>query len=203
MKSKNVYASLALGVSMVFGFTGTGYAAILCSTADVTIGDIEATSCGMGTTNNDFTPTDSAWQVNLDVAGGVTNWNLYEKEEGVAGLGNIHDGNTSDINLLADPIGDNSTSGSFSLNVFDPTLITLKDGNDTNYYWYYFSPITAAGWTEGANLSGTWNSESIYVDGSLSHISAYTVVPVPAAVWLFGVGLLGLVGVARHKTASA
>lgn len=32
-----------------------------------------------------------------------------------------------------------------------------------------------------------------------SHVSGYGVVPVPAAVWLFGTGLLGLVGVARRK----
>jgi hypothetical protein len=30
---------------------------------------------------------------------------------------------------------------------------------------------------------------------------SYSVVPVPAAVWLFGSGLIGLIGVARRKTA--
>jgi len=34
----------------------------------------------------------------------------------------------------------------------------------------------------------------------LSHIAVYTtVVPVPAALWLFGSGLLGLIGVARRR----
>jgi len=33
----------------------------------------------------------------------------------------------------------------------------------------------------------------------LSNVRAFSVVPVPAAVWLFGSGLLGLVGVARRK----
>lgn len=33
----------------------------------------------------------------------------------------------------------------------------------------------------------------------LSNVRAFSVVPVPAAVWLFGAGLLGLVGVARRK----
>ena len=32
-----------------------------------------------------------------------------------------------------------------------------------------------------------------------SHITGYSVVPVPAAVWLFASGLLGLVGVARKR----
>ena len=37
---------------------------------------------------------------------------------------------------------------------------------------------------------------------ALSHVAAYTVVPVPAAVWLFGSGILGLVGIARRKKAA-
>ena len=37
-------------------------------------------------------------------------------------------------------------------------------------------------------IDGTWNTAS------------YTVVPVPAAVWLFASGLLGLAGLARRKT---
>ena len=38
----------------------------------------------------------------------------------------------------------------------------------------------------------------------MSHITAYSVsaVPVPAAVWLFGSGLIGLVGMARRKKAA-
>ncbi len=35
--------------------------------------------------------------------------------------------------------------------------------------------------------------------GVPSFVGAYNVVPVPAAVWLFGSGLIGLVGVARRK----
>lgn len=34
-----------------------------------------------------------------------------------------------------------------------------------------------------------------------SHDATYTVVPVPAAVWLFGSGLIGLAGIARRKFA--
>ena len=36
-------------------------------------------------------------------------------------------------------------------------------------------------------------------NAATSHLSVYGVVPVPAAVWLFGSGLLGLVGIARRK----
>ena len=189
--SKRLYASLALAVSMMFGLVGTSGAAT-CLVTDVTINGMNATSCGVGSTNNDFTPTDSTWQVNLDSAGGVTNWSLYEREEGVAGGANIHDGNTSLINLVSSPISDDQTSGTMSLNVFDPTLITLKDGVDTLYTWYYFEGIT------GSGLNGTWDAR-VFDGKALSNISAYAVVPVPAAVWLFATGLLGLAGVARKR----
>ncbi len=38
-------------------------------------------------------------------------------------------------------------------------------------------------------------------DAATSHVSAYGVVPIPAAVWLLGGALIGLVGVARRKAA--
>jgi len=41
---------------------------------------------------------------------------------------------------------------------------------------------------------------ALHLEGHVS--STPTVVPVPAAVWLFGSGLLGLVGIARRKKAS-
>ena len=36
------------------------------------------------------------------------------------------------------------------------------------------------------------------IDAGMALVNA-TVVPVPAAVWLFGSGLLGLIGIARRK----
>lgn len=64
-----------------------------------------------------------------------------------------------------------------------------------------------------ATTGATFNSYFSYFDGDdanfgyvsggwLSFSATQTVVPVPAAVWLFGSGLLGLVGVARRKTAA-
>jgi len=59
--------------------------------------------------------------------------------------------------------------------------------------------------------SGSWDSQYFCNthqictnnDGgfAFSHSAAYTVVPVPAAVWLFGSGLIGLIGIARRKKA--
>ncbi len=39
----------------------------------------------------------------------------------------------------------------------------------------------------------------IFVDATLNAVEDHAAVPVPAAVWLFGSGLLGLVGVARRR----
>lgn len=53
-------------------------------------------------------------------------------------------------------------------------------------------------------LDGAYsNSDFLNAGGNvaaLSNVTGYSVVPVPAAVWLFGSGLLGLVGVARRRS---
>jgi len=41
--------------------------------------------------------------------------------------------------------------------------------------------------------------ENVNCGAATSHVTGYGVVPVPAAVWLFVTGLLGLVGVARKR----
>ena len=189
--SKRLYASLALAVSMQFGFVGTSGAAT-CSTSDVTINGLIADSCG-SVVGNTLTPDfndPNTWSVNIDsIAGG--GWNYFEKvEEAVPPPGNAHEGNTAAINLSVDQLlTDGINSGTFSLNMFDPTLITLKGG--TNYNWYLFTVQTGAS-------TGAFNTANL--GANLSSLSAYTtVVPVPAAVWLFATGLLGLVGVARKR----
>ena len=52
--------------------------------------------------------------------------------------------------------------------------------------------------TSGGN-SGSWYSGNQYGFDYASINGAVSVVPVPAAVWLFGSGLIGLIGVARRK----
>jgi hypothetical protein len=51
-----------------------------------------------------------------------------------------------------------------------------------------------------ANSEGVAGKWDLSHDGTLTwNSAAVSAVPVPAAVWLFGSGLLGLAGVARRK----
>ena len=53
--------------------------------------------------------------------------------------------------------------------------------------------------TDAYNCTGTTDAASI--GGATGYVSFTSAVPVPAAVWLFGSGLLGLIGLARRKKA--
>ena len=74
--------------------------------------------------------------------------------------------------------------------------------------WYY-----GACWTSIPMVAGGSHPNAPYAGGSNNPIGSYSIfvreletpvlssVPVPAAVWLFGSGLIGLIGVARRKKA--
>jgi hypothetical protein len=75
----------------------------------------------------------------------------------------------------------------------------------SNYYWSAteYAPNTSLAWFFYMGYGGQ--------DGTSKAISSYawavhsgdvSAVPVPAAVWLFGSGLIGLIGVARRKSAN-
>jgi len=83
-------------------------------------------------------------------------------------------------------------------------------------YWLQVAPVGTGSisGTDGSNSIGTtpalnsirnWPLFSQiyqpYSDFTLSSGVTGSVVPVPAAVWFFGSGLLGLVGIARRKKA--
>jgi hypothetical protein len=74
-------------------------------------------------------------------------------------------------------------------------FLLVKDGNQ-DPIWYIFDIGTWNG-TDDIMLDGFWPAQ-----GAISHVSIFgsAAVPVPAAVWLFGSGLLGLVGLARRRS---
>lgn len=83
------------------------------------------------------------------------------------------------------------------------TLDLLSDGaNGINDFqtlsfdssWDNLSSVTFLASNTPENISTYIMFDNIVLDGGVS------TVPVPAAVWLFGSGLIGLIGVARRKT---
>lgn len=80
--------------------------------------------------------------------------------------------------------------GDFSVNILMEALV-LQPG-DPNYN----------NWEPGNDLFNRLETVGISQFGTGSSIDTgfyYEVVPIPAAVWLFGSGLIGLIGIARRK----
>ena len=77
--------------------------------------------------------------------------------------------------------------------------------NSTSYNWSILWDITQQGNSANiATLDGDGIPGISLIDGSFVGFShavngALTSVPVPAAVWLFGSGLVGLIGIAKRK----
>jgi len=72
---------------------------------------------------------------------------------------------------------------------------------DLSYTGGSLAGSLTVGRLEGAFLADTTDLTGDF-NASIVQAKLGAVVPVPAAVWLFGSGLLGLVGIARRKTVS-
>jgi len=110
--------------------------------------------------------------------GGVNNfsWSSIRLESGVS------------VNLLDDAAGDGSA---LYVGIFD-----LADGIDqlslvTSAFDIFYDPTLA----ENTYLNG----QEFLLDGGGTLMASVATVPIPAAVWLFGSGLIGLIGFARRK----
>lgn len=115
-------------------------------------------------------------------------------------------GNGSD-EILVDPGNAQSTSGTTLTSVDDSNQsITLSDGRFF-FAWSADGAISWNPWIETLTNSGTsftfdfTITQSTLFVGDITPIGPPAAIPVPAAVWLFGSGLLGLVGIARKKAA--
>lgn len=150
-----------------------------------------ATECWGTFNGNDPGPSGGGFQVS-----GIQ-FDFVAKEE--MGTPPVWEG--ADIGLVVSPDDGTATSGTWA---YDPGkfappefLVVLKAANDPGYAVWLFSGADAA------SFSGDWLVAWTNKNGQpreLSHLSIYASrVPVPPAVWLFGSGLLGLVGIARRK----
>ena len=99
------------------------------------------------------------------------------------------------------------TSGTWSL-TGGGTPLFFVDKYDGGYdIFTYMGPGTDPfsdswdGSLRGSIIGGQCMSDggTVNCKATTSHISVYGVVPIPAAVWLFGSGLIGLIGLARRK----
>ena len=213
--NKNIVSMLFSILIIMFSNT---VSAVSCSDAgsgvfdNETDLDIIAAACLDANTNND---SESA--LNSGDFFGISTWSL---------LGKIDDGRSNDlINLDVDSIGNVSGTFSFDSSIWadnDEIIVVLKGGvtgeggavtehgkkaksdNKAN------KPAKGVKWS--AYLLEQDISEGFWIFGhgskgqlkDLSHLTIYgsgaAVVPVPAAAWLFGSGLLALVAVSRRKS---
>lgn len=154
----------------------------------------------------------------------ITNWNLlYEDTDGTGTL-NISSsstvfGNMAINNATLTTNNDGSlhvlgkinflTLGSSS-SFFGDMVITAGWDDSNSVTMFDFSPIAF----DGSNHNGLFITDGLLAGNLLEfHVTSsllaivdnpfpvYSPVPVPAALWLFGSGLIGLVGVARRKKA--
>ncbi len=75
-------------------------------------------------------------------------------------------------------------------------LATLTVESDTTPGFLHLS---GTGFVSGNNYQGADVTWSLSASNAATYSMTVTAVPVPAAVWLFGSGLIGLIGIARRK----
>jgi hypothetical protein len=154
----------------------------------------------------------------LLVSGSANASTIFAPTDGTVNflLGNFTPNNTL-LAMFDD--SDISYTGS-SLNIAYPEIVTITSGgsnpgdytaknvaleslNLTGSDWFRLAISTDDGTSWSGDTSVTFLGADSYdvnfSDGSVLQVDV-TVIPVPSAVWLFGSGLLGLVGIARRKT---
>lgn len=127
----------------------------------------------------------------------VTLPGLYKAEPGttISESGDLAESYDTVFSPSTDPKGVSITytGGDF---VGPIAYLLVKDGKAG---WFLYN-LTSLGWngTENISITGLYPT-----NGSVSHISLYgssTPTPIPAAAWLLGSGLVGLVTIRRRKT---
>lgn len=117
-----------------------------------------------------------------------------------------YDGFSTDIDFRTDGLGNvgpNDVSRSAGTGDalsfrYDPNIIWPNNGDEA-YFISTFSNAVDFDLTGSITISAQNDPGASVFSTVLSGTAAPSIVPVPAAVWLFGSGLLGLIGLARRK----
>ena len=161
------------------------------------------------TTINPSTGTYAA-NVNIPVGAGAVN-NVLKQERLLDGTGLLSEGDV--ISYSFDVRGSAADGGVLFLENFCETADPLC-GNDLTVInattsWQTFTGdftlgagVTAYTLQFAAVCGGSPSCTADYYFDNVSIMADVNAVPIPAAVWLFGSGLLGLIGVARRKKAA-
>ncbi len=135
-----------------------------------------------------------AWAASLNIDG-VTGWRLPGSDSctGIncsnSEMGNLH------YNVLQNPAGSFINAGPFiNLPTNDGHWSSTDAPDPTNAYDFFFLDGT-----QNDHNSNTNTKEFGELYAWAVHSGDVSAVPVPAAVWLFGSGLIGLIGFARRK----
>lgn len=179
MKYSGIRKMLMLGAVMFSMNTGVANAALI--TGDMGVTGSYSTSGGSDLSDD-----------TLLILGSVTGTSGSGDIGSMVGWGTSGSINNGVISLASfTTVTDVFTIGGWqldltSLSIVDQTadLLTLEGSGFLSGNAF---DITGVNWTFSASAVGT------------SYSMTMTAVPVPAAVWLFGSGLLGLIGVARRK----
>ena len=137
----------------------------------------------------------NAWAAGLDVAG-VTGWRLADTDPALSGY---NQSGSEMGNLFYNVLG--GVAGQ-SITMTHNTNYDLFSNVQSSVYWSAteYAPSTGYAWHFNMYFGSQGNLNKTYSYYAWAVQSGdVSAVPVPAAVWLFGSGLIGLVGLARRK----
>jgi hypothetical protein len=143
--------------------------------------------------------------------GALWNFNYYINVDGINGATPVLTDYQFDLLYDLDP-ADNTPIGSLGIwdltatvNSVDPSLTLAEDSQNLMFSFLTTGVpgfVTAPGGVFDPNATGNYQF-AIQVSGGGFNLETVAmevqVVPVPAALWLFGSGMLGLIGIARRK----
>jgi hypothetical protein len=101
--------------------------------------------------------------------------------------------------LAFEQVTDDGVATTYAMIIPESTHFLIKTGNldGTAFNAFVYENNASLDWAYINLIIGDTGIEIVNI-GKVSHIT--TVVPIPAAAWLFGSALLGLVGVARRRS---